>query len=239
MSASRLLLLSVIRPSIEYGSEVWEGNKSQAGSLESIILDGAKRILGCSSKTRNEAFRGDMGLDTLQSCRDRAKLKWWYKLATLPEDRYPKQLFNQGWNIKPHRGRQRKVWSRMVDDLFKSLYIEKGEWLEDRDSSSTSFLACVEECTSERESRFEEGLNTKVKLDIYKRFGKSVEFKKYLHGVYDAGSRLLFKFRSGTHGLNEELGRHRGREGKTKCSLCGNECDNMSHVLWECSAYIL
>ena len=33
-----------------------------------------------------------------------------------------------------------------------------------------------------------------------------VEFKKYLHGVADAGSRLLFKFRSGTHGLNEELG---------------------------------
>ena len=86
MSACRLLLLSVIRPSIEYGSEVWEGNKSQAGSLESIILEGAKRILGCSSKTCNEAVRGDMGLDTLQSCRDRAKLKWWYKLATLPED---------------------------------------------------------------------------------------------------------------------------------------------------------
>ena len=61
-----------------------------------------------------------------------------------------------------------------------------------------------------KENRFEEGLNTKVKLDIYKRFGKSVEFKKYLHGVCDAGSRLLFKFRSGTHGLNEELGRHRG-----------------------------
>ena len=32
LSARRLLLLSVIRPSIEYGSEVWEGNKSQAGS---------------------------------------------------------------------------------------------------------------------------------------------------------------------------------------------------------------
>ena len=35
---------------LEYGSEVWEGNKSQTGSLESIILDGAKRILGCSSR---------------------------------------------------------------------------------------------------------------------------------------------------------------------------------------------
>ena len=106
---------------------MWEGNKSQAGPLESIILDGAKRILGCSSKTCNEAVvRGDMGLDTLQSRRDRAKLKWWYKLATLPDDRYPKQLFNQEWNIKPRRGRQRKVWSRMVDYLFKSLDIDKG-----------------------------------------------------------------------------------------------------------------
>ena len=94
------------------------------------------------------------------------KLKWWYKLATLPEDRYPKQLFNQEWNIKPRRGRQRKVWSRMVDDPFKCLDIDKSEWLEDikhGDSSSASFMACVEECISERESRkFEEGLNTKV-----------------------------------------------------------------------------
>ena len=31
-----------------------------------------------------------MGLDTLQSHRDRSKLKWWYKLATLPKDRYPR-----------------------------------------------------------------------------------------------------------------------------------------------------
>ena len=46
---------------------MWDGNKSQAVFLEYIILDGAKRILGCSSKTCDEAVRGDMGLDTLQS----------------------------------------------------------------------------------------------------------------------------------------------------------------------------
>ena len=37
----------------------------EAGSLESIVLDGAKRIFGFSSKTCNEAVRGDMSLDTL------------------------------------------------------------------------------------------------------------------------------------------------------------------------------
>ena len=39
------------------------------------------------------------------------------------------------------------------------------------------------------------------------------------------------------HGLNEELGRHRGREGKFECTLCRAECESMVHVLWERSAY--
>ena len=28
----------------------------------------------------------------------------------------------QDWNIKPHRGRQRKVWSRIIDDRFLFTY---------------------------------------------------------------------------------------------------------------------
>ena len=108
------------------------------------------------------------------------------------------------------------------------------------DSLAASFMASVEECISERECKlYDEGLNSKVKLSLYtcRTFSKNVGFKKYLHGVSDAGSRLLFKFRSGTYGLNEELGRHRGREGKVECTLCGAECQSVVHVLWECPAY--
>ena len=66
----------------------------------------------------------------------------------------------------------------------------------------------------------------------------------YIHALINAtcaGMRLYrytpYLHSSHTHGLNEELGRHRGREGKTECSLCGDECENVSHVLWKCSAY--
>ena len=56
--------------------------------------------------------------------------------------------------------------------------------------------------------------------------------------VADAGSRLLLKFRLRTHGPNEELGRHIIEVGKViKNVSCGNECESVSHVLWECSAY--
>ena len=115
--SNRDINLSARRSTLEYGSEVWEANKTQETALESVMLAGAKRILGCSSKTCNEAVRGDMGLDTLQGRRDRNKLKWWYNLAALPGNRYPKKLFNQEWSFKPRRGRQRKRWSKVIDDL--------------------------------------------------------------------------------------------------------------------------
>ena len=63
--------------------------------------------------------------------------------------RYPRQLFNQEWKVKPRRGRQRKPWNKYVDCKL-------------------------------------EGLNSKVKLGLYKTFGKEVEFKRYLHKVSDA-----------------------------------------------------
>ena len=56
-----------------------------------------------------------------------------------------------------------------------------------------SFLGVAGEGIDEREAgKFEEGLNSKVKLSLYRTFGKIVEFKKYLCGVGDAGTRLLF-----------------------------------------------
>ena len=126
-----MLLLSVLCQSLaEYGSEVSEGNKSQAASLESIMLGGAKRVLGCLSKTSNEAIWGDMGLEFLQGRRDKRKLSWWYKVVNMPLSRYPKQPFQEEWNIKPRPGRQCKVWKKVVGDIFESPELDKGEWVE-------------------------------------------------------------------------------------------------------------
>ena len=76
---------------------------------------------------------------------------------------------------------------------------------------------------------------------MYKTFNKGVESKKYLHGSSDAGSRIMFKLRSGTHGLNEELCRHMGREEMKECQLCDDECESASVVgvssnFFSCSA---
>ena len=51
------------------------------------------------------------------------------------------------------------------------------------------------------------------------------------------GFKLFFRFRSRTHGINEELGRHNTRNSSKACFFCGCECESIEHVLWECSEY--
>ena len=77
------------------------------------------------------------------------------------------------------------------------------------------------ESISERKSkRYEERLNGKVKLTHYKTFGKAIEFKSiYMGWLMQDPDCCVFKFRSGTHGLNEDLGRHRGRQSNVSCVI--------------------
>ena len=73
-----------------------------------------------------------MASDTLPGHRNRAKLKRWHKLAlhclnigTLSF------LIRSGILNHVRRGRQKKMWSRIWYMIsYKSLCINKGEWLE-------------------------------------------------------------------------------------------------------------
>ena len=90
-----------------------------------------------------------MGLETLKSHRDKAKLKWWYKLASMSVRRYPRQLFDQEWEVKPRRGRH---WNEHVDELFDVLGLPKGELLDIRKGQCPlrvvghGYFAALKEC---------------------------------------------------------------------------------------------
>ena len=120
-------------------------------------------------QTFKRSYLGRYGPGVLQRRRDKHKLSWWYKVVNMPLSRYPKQLFQEEWNIKPSPGRQRKLWKRVVDDIFESLELDKGEWVESISEGETSikeFLALVDESIKEsNRCQFLKGLN-KTKLTI-------------------------------------------------------------------------
>ena len=74
--------------------------------------------------------------------------------------------------MKPRRGRQRKPWNKYVDKLFDVLGLPKGESLDDIRKGQcplSLFLSNANECVSDTENKeYVEGLNSKVKLGLYK-----------------------------------------------------------------------
>ena len=61
-----------------------------------------------------------------------------YKIVSIPLFRYPKQLFLEEWNIKPRPSGQRKVWKKLVDDIFESFKLDKSEWVENISKGESS-----------------------------------------------------------------------------------------------------
>ena len=66
LTSQRHIFMAMLQPSLEYGCEVWNANKSQTKALESMQLCACKYILGCSITTCDESVRADLGLETLK-----------------------------------------------------------------------------------------------------------------------------------------------------------------------------
>ena len=89
-------------------------------------------------------------------------------------------------------------WKKCVLDIISDMALGSKEAVSSINNACKNFVI----------SSLHSGMCKKSKLRVYRELTEDFECKKYLHGVSDMGSKLLFRFRSGTHGLNEELGRH-------------------------------
>ena len=78
--------------------------------------------------------------------------------------------------MKPCRGRQRKTWRKVISELLLQLNLDSQEILAE-DYNVNLFLETVDEALRCREYiDFSDGLNSKVKLSLYKSFCKEIEF---------------------------------------------------------------
>ena len=210
----RQVILSILHPSLEYDSEVWRCTRFQSKALDAVLLAACEKILCCSSNNFSEAAWGDLGIEPLDLKRNKRKVVWFSRLLKKDKDSFYEKVFEKEWNKCKILGRKRKQWKKYVLDIIS-----------DMDLTSTSLcfkkaVSCINNAFKNFViSRLLSGMCRKSKLRVYRELKKILSVKNYLHGVSDMGSKLLFRFRSGTHGLNEELGRHSTRNSSKACFL--------------------
>ena len=73
----RQVILSILRPSLEYGIKVWRCTSTKSKALDAVLLGACKKILCYSSKTCNEAVWGDLGVEPLALRRAKSKVVWY------------------------------------------------------------------------------------------------------------------------------------------------------------------
>jgi hypothetical protein len=76
---------AMVRPLLEYCSEVWSGYGPLVGA-EQVQTLMAKRILQVSKRTSSEVVRGELGLQLLEARWQKARLLFWGKLRSMPLD---------------------------------------------------------------------------------------------------------------------------------------------------------
>jgi len=82
---------TLIRPTLEYGAEIWGHQKwEQAEALQRFA---GKRILRCSKLTTDEAVLGELGWWTLKARRDMLRLRYWAMLVNMSLVRITKCVF--------------------------------------------------------------------------------------------------------------------------------------------------
>ena len=88
--------MSILRPSLEYGSEVWRCTTSQSKALNAVLSAACKKILGCSSKTCSEdVWVHDLGIEPLNLRRNKRKVVWFSRLLKKGKDSFCKKVFEK------------------------------------------------------------------------------------------------------------------------------------------------
>lgn len=245
MRIKRLLMLTALRPCLEFASEVLVPNSVQCRALESVQLKAARVVLGCPTLTGSEAVRGDLHLALLSSRRDIAKLKWQHRLQSLPDSRLEKVLYLQAVP-RGTRGRKRKLFTQTCDQIWLSLVSFPRESLS---MSKSLFVRSLCSTVQERdEASVAVALSTKPRLGLYKSVTEGTGFKEYLlrHTDGHRAAMIRFQFRSGSSMLNHHLPRHHhdrhsrdAEDGPSNCPTCrcNDLVEDVPHALFSCGPH--
>jgi hypothetical protein len=84
---------AMIRPLLEYGSEIWHIGKEQ--EMERLQLQYGKALLGVGKSCASEVVRGELGWWRLASRADFIRLKFWARVSRMPNNRLTKQVLVQ------------------------------------------------------------------------------------------------------------------------------------------------
>ena len=239
---------SMVRPSLEYGAQVWGLGKWDPAEL--VQREMGRKILGCPAKSPNAGIRGELGWWLMQTRRDFMKIKWWIQLIQMHPGRLSKKIYGNCRQIflRTRRNNFTKgifklaikydlldIWNdeakvNRVDPVYNTPKKVLDYWI----------WVIRHKMLKVEEKAWKQERAKKPKLCRYERIKHNLELEKYLHLEVNARTRRhLTALRIGAFPLRIEVGRWKREPVEERiCLQCvSGQLENESHFLAECEAY--
>ncbi|MEW8548219.1 MAG: reverse transcriptase family protein [Candidatus Thiodiazotropha sp.] len=223
-----------ISPLLLYGSEIWGCLKRE--SVELVHRYACKRYMCVSLKACNAAVLGDCGRFPLWIESNKRCIKYWLKILNMPDTRYVKKCYTM---LKVLDEYGQNNWVSQVRQLLFSNgfgYI----WINQHVLNPRLFiLAFVQRLRDQYLQAWYNELANSSKLCLYKSYKLSYEHEMYLSSLNIRKFRhTLSMFRTSSHSLEIEVGRHHGRPRNERfCKLCKTGVEDEAHMLLYCPVY--
>ena len=198
---------SLARPILEYGGEIWPTTKKDVWKEAEILqYQSAKRILGCVQKSPNEAARGELGWWTLKARRTMIRLRFWWKLVNMDEERIVKRVYDSSRKQcveNKNKNKEDKIenWCTTTENYLIQLGM-KDKWdkgtIEALGTKNEWRLAIKTAIQEQKENEWKEEINKKTMLQSwYGKIKNKLEREEYLN-IKDPYARVLTtKLRTG------------------------------------------
>lgn len=224
-----------ISPIMLYGSELW--GMFDIHAIENIQTYACKRFLHTSLRSCNAAILGDLGRFPIKILAMKRCISYWLRILKLPEDRYVKLCYNmlmlydengyENWatyiRTNLYSNGFGYVWesqSVQNEKMFLSEYVTR---LKDQYLQVWSDL-CV---NNNKLNKFYVFIKPTFGFEMYVN---CLEFTKF--------KRCMANFRSSSHSLMIEKGRHIGLPRDERfCLYCKNIVEDEYHFVFICPLY--
>ena len=228
----------MILPVLLYGAEIW-GYKEWP-VIEKVHLKFLKRLVGVSQSTSNAAIYGETGRLPLAVHYQKRCIKYWMKLKTMNDTRYPKQCYYQ---LKEQSDAGRLNWATDIKNLLMTLNLSD-HWEKIRIENEQEFLGLVDrELVEHYKNQWMTQLQGSSKLTVYRTIKDTSSMESYLCNIRAVAlRRILTKFRVSDHTLEIERGRRENVLMEDRlCTLCKRNnklvLEDEYHFMIHCPVY--
>lgn len=227
-----------IVPVVSYSSQVWGINFHECA--DDILYKFCRLQLGVSSKTPIPAILGECGKHSLGVTCTMNCIKYWLKLIHMPDDNLLKSCYNM---LCSHCNAGRSNWASDVKSLLYRYgfgIVWENQAVEDYQDFLDEIKTRITDCTVQTWHDKVENMPKLRTLRLYK-----TEFILEPYLLLQTPRKIrsaLAKFRTGSHCLEIEKGRHLNVPSQERyCKLCLSinvlAVEDEYHVLLSCSFY--